>query len=75
MELFQVRYVLAAAETLNFTRAAERCNISQPALTKAVKSLEDELGSPIFTREGKRVRLSDFGRSILPTLRQVHEQA
>lgn len=75
MELFQVRYVLTAAETLNFTRAAERCNISQPALTKAVKSLEDELGSPIFTREGKRVRLSDFGRSILPTLRQVHEQA
>lgn len=75
MELFQVRYVLAAAETLNFTRAAERCNISQPALTKAVKSLEDELGAPIFTREGKRVRLSDFGRSILPTLRQVHEQA
>ena len=75
MELFQVRYVLTAAETLNFTRAAERCNISQPALTKAVKSLEDELGSPIFTRQGKRVRLSDFGRSILPTLRQVNEQA
>lgn len=75
MELFQVRYVLAAAETLNFTRAAERCSISQPALTKAVKSLEDELGAPIFTREGKRIRLSDFGRSILPTLRQMHEQA
>lgn len=75
MELFQVRYVLAAAETLNFTRAAERCSISQPALTKAVKSLEDELGAPIFTREGKRIRLSDFGRSILPTLRQTHEQA
>ncbi len=75
MELFQVRYVLAAAETLNFTRAAERCNISQPALTKAVKSLEDELGAPIFTREGKRVRLSNFGRSILPTLRQMQEHA
>lgn len=75
MELFQIRYVLAAAETLNFTKAAERCNISQPALTKAVKGLEQELGAPIFNREGKRVRLSDFGRSILPTLRQMQDQA
>lgn len=75
MELYQIRYVLAAAETLNFTRAAERCNVSQPALTKAVKSLEEELRAPIFTREGKRVRLSEFGRSILPTLRQMQEQA
>jgi DNA-binding transcriptional LysR family regulator len=75
MELHQIRYVLAAAETLNFTRAAERCNVSQPALTKAVKSLEEELRAPIFTREGKRVRLSEFGRSILPTLTQMQEQA
>lgn len=75
MELFQVRYVLAAAETLNFTRAAERCNVSQPALTKAVKTLEAELGAPIFTREGKRIRLSTFGRSILPTLRHMQDQA
>ncbi len=75
MELFQIRYVLAAAETLNFTRAAERCNVSQPALTKAVKRLEEELGAAIFNREGKRIRLSDFGRSILPTLRQMQEQA
>lgn len=75
MELFQIRYVLAAAETLNFTRAAERCHISQPALTKAIKGLEEELGAPIFSREGKRIRLSDFGRSILPTLRQMNEQA
>lgn len=75
MELFQIRYVLAAAETLNFTRAAERCNVSQPALTKAVKGLEEELGAAIFSREGKRVRLSDFGRSLLPTLRQTQDQA
>ncbi|HEU4705101.1 MAG TPA: LysR family transcriptional regulator, partial [Sphingomicrobium sp.] len=75
MELFQVRYVLAAAETLNFTRAAERCHVSQPALTRGIKAMEDELGAPIFSREGKRIRLSDFGRSILPTLRQMNEQA
>lgn len=75
MELFQVRYVLAAAETLNFTRAAERCNVSQPALTRAVRGLEDEMGGVIFNREGKRIALSDFGRSILPALRQMSEQA
>lgn len=75
MELFQIRYVLAAAETLNFTRAAERCNVSQPALTKAVRKLEEELGAAIFDREGKRIRLSDFGRSILPTLRQMQDQS
>jgi DNA-binding transcriptional LysR family regulator len=75
MELFQIRYVLAAAETLNFTRAAERCNVSQPAVTKAVKNLEQELKAPIFSREGKRIRLTDLGRSILPTLRQMHEQS
>jgi DNA-binding transcriptional LysR family regulator len=75
MELFQIRYVLAAAETLNFTRAAERCNVSQPALTRAVKTLETELGASIFTREGKKIGLSDFGRSILPTLRQMQDQS
>lgn len=75
MELFQIRYVLAAAETLNFTKAAERCNVSQPALTKGVRSLEQELDAPIFNREGKRISLSDFGRSILPTLRQMNDQA
>ena len=75
MELYQIRYVLTAAETLNFTRAAERCHVSQPALTKAVKSLEQELRAPIFARAGKRIRFSCFGRSILPTLRQMQEQA
>lgn len=43
MEMFQVRYVLAAARLLNFTKAAVQCNVSQPALTKAVKTLEAEL--------------------------------
>ncbi len=75
MELFQIRYVLAAAETLNFTRAAERCNVTQPALTRGIKALEDELGAQLFNRDGKRIGLSEFGRSILPTLRQTIEQA
>ncbi len=74
MEMFQVRYVLAAAKLLNFTRAAAQCNVSQPALTKAVKTLEAELGAPVFHREGKKILLSDFGRSLLPHLQHIlHE--
>lgn len=75
MEMFQIRYVLAAAQTLNFTRAASECNVSQPALTKAIKSLESELGSPIFHREGKRVLLSDFGHSVIANMQHIMDQA
>jgi DNA-binding transcriptional LysR family regulator len=75
MEMSQIRYVLAAAKTLNFTKAAGDCNVSQPALTKAVKTLENELGAPLFHREGKRVLLSEFGRSMLPHLQRIVDEA
>jgi len=75
MEMSQIRYVLAAAKTLNFTKAAGDCNVSQPALTKAIKTLEDELGTPLFHREGKRVLLSEFGRSMLPHFEHIVEEA
>lgn len=75
MEMSQVRYALAAARTLNFTKAAAECNVSQPALTKAVKALEAELGAPLFHREGKRVLLSEFARSLLPHLHQIIKEA
>ena len=71
MEMFQVRYVLAAAKLLNFTKAAAQCHVSQPALTKAVKSLEAELGAPLFHREGKSILVSDFGRTLLPHLQLI----
>ncbi len=71
MEMHQVRYFLAAARTLSFTRAAEQSNVSQPALTTAMKKLEDELGGPLFFREGNRLHLTDFGRQMLPMLAQV----
>lgn len=74
MEMFQIKYVLAAAKLLNFTKAAALCNVSQPALTKAVKTLEAELGAQVFHREGKKILLSEFGRSLLPHLQQIlHE--
>jgi DNA-binding transcriptional LysR family regulator len=75
MEMHQIRYVLAATRTLNFTKAASECNVSQPALTKAVRALETELGGPLFHREGKRMLLSEFGRSLLPHLRNILEEA
>lgn len=75
MEMFHVRYVLAAARNLNFTKAAEECNVSQPALTKAIKTIEAELGSPLFYRESKRIKLSEFGMSLIPHLTQIIEGA
>ena len=71
MEMSQIRYVLAAAKALNFTRAAEDCNVTQPALTKGIKALEAELGAPLFHREGRGVMLSQFGQSMLPHLSQI----
>lgn len=75
MEMFQVRYVLAAARHLNFTKAAADCAVSQPALTKAIAAIETELGAQLFHRDGKRILVSDFGRSLLPHFSQIMEQA
>jgi DNA-binding transcriptional LysR family regulator len=51
MELHQVRYFLAVARMLNFTRAAEMCSVTQPALAKGVQKLEQELGGQLIYRE------------------------
>lgn len=75
MEMHQIRYVIAAADHLNFTRAAASCDVSQPALTKGIKALERELGSQLFHREGRRILVSEFGRSMLPHLRQIAAEA
>ena len=68
MEMHQVRYFLAVCDTLNFTRAAERCHVSQPALTRAIKKLEEELGGPLFRRERSLTHLTDLGRIMQPHL-------
>ena len=56
MEMHQVRYFLAAAKALSFTRAAEECHVSQPALTTAIKKLEEQLAAPSFTEMAARSR-------------------
>ncbi|MCW5745298.1 MAG: LysR family transcriptional regulator [Alphaproteobacteria bacterium] len=71
MEMHQVRYFLAVCELLNFTRAAEKCNVSQPSLTRAVKALEDELGGPLFRRERNNTHLTGLGEMMRPHLAQV----
>jgi DNA-binding transcriptional LysR family regulator len=68
MELHQVRYFLAVASTLNFTRAAEQCNVTQPALTKGVQKLEQELGGQLIYRERQLTQLTDLGKEVLPML-------
>jgi DNA-binding transcriptional LysR family regulator len=75
MEMHQVRYFLAAAKALSFTRAAELCHVSQPALTTAIKKLEVQLGSALFHREGRQVALTEFGRRMQPYLSQILQQA
>lgn len=73
MESHQVRYFVALADVLNFTRAAERCNVTQPSLTRAIKHLEDELGGPLFHRERNNTHLTELGRTMRPFLEQIFE--
>jgi DNA-binding transcriptional LysR family regulator len=75
MEMHQVRYFLALADSLNFTRAAELCNVSQPALTRAIQQLEEELGGLLLRRERKLSHLTDFGRLVEPHLRRLFADA
>jgi len=72
--MHQVRYFVALCETLNFTRAAERCNVTQPSLTRAIQLLEHELGGPLFNRERNQTHLSELGRLMEPHLREVLDQ-
>jgi DNA-binding transcriptional LysR family regulator len=72
METHQVRYFLTLARTLNFTKAAEECNVSQPSLTRAIKNLEEEFGGPLFHRERANTHLTQLGRAMLPHIEQSY---
>jgi len=75
MELYQIRYFLAVADTLNFTRASERSFVSQPALTKAIQRLEETIGGRLFDRTKNSVQLTELGRAMLPNFRQIFDSA
>lgn len=71
MELQQLRYFVAVAEHLNFTRAARVCGISQPSLSQQIQKLEGELGQMLFERTGRQVRLTDAGRTLQAGARKI----
>lgn len=75
MDMQHVRYLLAVTETLNFTRAAEMCGVSQPTLTRAVKAIEAEMGGEVLRREGRRTHVTELGERMLPFLRKSYENA
>ena len=75
MEMQQIRYFLSLAQTLNFTRAAEECNVSQPALTRAIQALEGELGGDLLRREGRHSHLTELGKRMLPLMQRCYESA
>ena len=74
MEIHQLRYFCAVADTASFSRAAEKCHVSQPSLSQQILKLESELGGRLFDRLGRSVRLTDLGEAFLPRARSVlHE--
>ncbi len=65
VEFRHLKYIVAVAETANFTRAAERLFLAQPSLSKQIKDLEDEIGFPIFVRNRDGVRITPAGQMII----------
>jgi DNA-binding transcriptional LysR family regulator len=75
MEMHQIRYFLAVARALHFTRAAEECHVTQPALTRAIHMLEEELGGELLRRERTLTHLTELGQRMLPLMQQCYESA
>ena len=73
MKLSQIHYFLRLCDTLNFTRAAELCCVSQPSLSAVIHKLEEELGGLLFVRGGKQVVLTTLGESMRIHLGRIEE--
>ncbi len=71
MEIEQLRQFLKIAETQNFTRAAEEVGLSQPALSRSISRLEEDLGQPVFERQSRRVLLTDAGHILKSRAEQI----
>ena len=72
MDFNQIRYFLAVSDTLNFTRAAEQCHVTQPALTQAIKRLEAELGGELIHRNRRNTELTRLGQTLRTHFQQIN---
>lgn len=75
MNLRDLKYIIAVAESRHFGKAAERCFVSQPTLSGQIKKLEDQLGIAIFERTNRSVEITPAGEEILANARRIMEQA
>jgi len=71
MTLVQLRHLIALVESGSFSRAAEALFLTQPALSRSIRALEDEMGQALFDRVGRRSELTPFGRDVLERARQI----
>jgi LysR family cyn operon transcriptional activator len=69
--LRQIKYLIAVAESGNFTRAAETLHVSQPALSQQIRQLESEIGGQLFDRSGRVVRPTDLGLAYIGFARRA----
>jgi LysR family hydrogen peroxide-inducible transcriptional activator len=75
MEMNQVRYFLALCDERNFTRAAERCGVKQPSLTKAIKKLESKLGGALFNRSKEETQMTKLSKLMHPRMQRINQEA
>jgi LysR family hydrogen peroxide-inducible transcriptional activator len=73
LDLKQIRYFLTLSEVLNFTRAAEIINVTQPTLTKAIQKLEEVLGGTLIFRDGKDTRLTELGKQLTTEFNKISD--
>jgi DNA-binding transcriptional LysR family regulator len=71
MTLVQLRHLIALAESSSFSRSAESLFLTQPALSRSIRALEDEMGQALFDRIGRRTEITPFGREVLQRARQI----
>jgi DNA-binding transcriptional LysR family regulator len=74
MELLQLHYFQTVARLEHMTKAAEELKIAQPSLSKTISRLEEDLGAPLFNRQGRNIRLNQFGKVFLTRVDRIFRE-